>query len=85
MTSDHARTVSGRDLRRLLDSDLPDAVLVLVSGRLEVVAGDDQRATGLEVISRAEFRRQAGPGDLTDTELDQHAVKLAAAVDNLGG
>jgi hypothetical protein len=29
------------DLRRLLDSDQPDAVLVLVEGRLDVVAAED--------------------------------------------
>jgi uncharacterized membrane protein len=83
MTFDDAGTVRGRDLRRLLDSDLPDPALVLVEGRVEVVAV--RQGGGLEVISRTDFLRQAGQTEFTDAELDQHAAKLAAAVDNLGG
>lgn len=84
MTSDDARTVRGRDLRQLLDSDLPDPTLVLVEGRVEVVAGD-QEGAGLEIVSRETLLRRAGRSELTDMELEQHAATLSAAVDNLGG
>lgn len=84
MSFDDTRTVSGRDLRRLLDSDLPNPILVLVEGRVEVVAGDRQ-GTGLEVVSREQFLHRAGQTEFTDAELDQQAATLSAAVDNLGG
>jgi hypothetical protein len=83
MTSEDTRTVRGRDLRRLLDSDLPDPVLVLVEGRIEVVASADRQ--GLEVVTRDDFLRGAGGADLTDDELEQHAATLSATVDTLGG
>ncbi|MBB5960417.1 hypothetical protein FHS29_007041 [Saccharothrix tamanrassetensis] len=85
MTFDDTGTVHGRDLRRLLDSDLPDPILVLVEGRVEVVAAADGQGEGLELITREEFLRRAGQTELTDAELEQHAAKLSAAVDNLGG
>jgi hypothetical protein len=77
------RTVHGQDLRRLVDSDLPDPVLTLVRGRVEVVASND-RSAGLELVSREELLHRAGT-ELTDAELEQEAATLSAAVNNLGG
>jgi hypothetical protein len=85
MTTDRAGAVHGPDLRRLLDSELPDPVLVLHEGRAEVVAANDRERAGLEIISRAELRRRAGRTSFTDAELEQHAAHLATAVNNLGG
>ncbi|WP_407781253.1 hypothetical protein [Actinophytocola sp.] len=84
MNSDDVRTVRGQDLRRLLDSDLPDPTLVLVEGRVEVVPGD-RESGGLEIVSRETLLRRAGRSEFTDTELEQQSAMLSAAVDNLGG
>jgi hypothetical protein len=84
MTFDQTNTVRGSDLRRLLESTLPDPVLVLLAGRTDVVSGDEEHA-GLEIISRETFLRDTGSADLTDAELEQHAANLAAGVANLGG
>ncbi|SDM55710.1 Uncharacterized membrane protein [Allokutzneria albata] len=81
---DASATVRGRDLRRLLDTGLPDPALVLVHGRFEVAAAD-QRGKALEVISREELLRRTGKADPTDAELDQHARALSTAVTTLGG
>jgi hypothetical protein len=85
MTIDRASAVHGQDLRRLLDSELPDPALVLHEGRVEVVAADDRERAGLEIISRAELCRGTGQTSFTDAELEQQAAHLAAAVNNLGG
>ncbi len=82
MTFADAGRVRGSDLRRLLESRLPDPVLVLVGGRIEVVAGGSD---GLELISREEFLRREGRTGFTDAELAQRAATLSSAVDNLGG
>ena len=82
MTFEDTGTVRGRDLRWLLDSDLPNPALVLVRGRVEVVAGGGD---GLELISREELVHREGRTDFTDAELAQLAATLSSAVDNLGG
>ncbi|GAA1357317.1 hypothetical protein [Saccharothrix algeriensis] len=83
--TDDTGTIRGRDLRRLLDSDLADPTLVLVEGRVEVVSAADRQGGGLELVTRRDFLHRAGQEGFTDAELEQHAVKLSAAVDNLGG
>jgi hypothetical protein len=85
MTTDRTGSVQAPDLRRLLDSDLPDPVLVLSAGRAEVVAAGDRERAGLEIISRAEFLRRAGRTSFSDAELELQAGQLSTAVDNLGG
>jgi hypothetical protein len=82
---DDARTVHGDDLRRLLDSELPDATLMMVAGSLTVVAGDDRAASGLEVISRRQLLDRLGDAEPTGDELDRQAANVSVAVDNLGG
>jgi hypothetical protein len=84
MTTDHAASVRGRDLRRLLNSDLPDPVLVLTEGRIDIVA-DDRDRVGLEIVSRTEFLRRTGRTTFTDTELELQATQLSTAVDKVGG
>lgn len=85
MTTDSGGTVHGADLRRLLDSDLRDPVLVLAEGRPEVVASADRERSGLEIVSRAELIRRTGRSTFTDAELEQEATQLSTAVDHLGG
>lgn len=77
--------VRGRDLRRLLDSDLPDPVLVLREGRAEVVPAAERERAGLEVVSREAFLRQAATTTFTDAELDRRATNLSSTVNRLGG
>ncbi|RDI34668.1 hypothetical protein [Lentzea flaviverrucosa] len=82
-------TINDDDLRRLLDSDLPDATLVLVEGRAEVVAArdldTDEFRGALQVTTREDLRsRFAGP-DVTGPELRWIAATLGSTVDNLGG
>jgi 2-polyprenyl-6-methoxyphenol hydroxylase-like FAD-dependent oxidoreductase len=57
-------TIDAEDLRRLLASDLPDAVLALTEGRLDVVLADDLDADdyrgALLVLSREELLARSG-------------------------
>ncbi|KJK46869.1 hypothetical protein UK23_22195 [Lentzea aerocolonigenes] len=73
------------DLKRLLQSDRPDAALVLVEGRY-LVAGREELASGaLPVVTRDELLERTGGWPVTDRDLDAVAAKLSSAVDNLGG
>ncbi|UVS79813.1 hypothetical protein Actkin_03563 [Actinokineospora sp. UTMC 2448] len=83
MANEEPLTVHGGDLRELLDSDLPDPVLVLREGRVDVVAGADR--AGLEVISRADLLRTTGQTEFTDDDLERQAAALTATTNNLGG
>jgi hypothetical protein len=85
MATDRIGTVHGQDLRRLLDSDLADPVLVLQEGRAEVVPGDGRDRSGLEIVSRAEFVGRAGRTTFSDEDLERQAARLSTAVDELGG
>jgi hypothetical protein len=82
-------TVNEDDLRRLLDSGLPDATLVLVEGRTEVVAaqdlGTDAFRGALQVTTREELLAHFDGADVTEPELERIAATLGSTVDNLGG
>jgi hypothetical protein len=82
-------TISVDDVKRLLEVSDPDAVLVLIEGRTEVIA---QRETdspeylgALQVISRDDLIRQVGGDELSDHELAEQAARLDATVSELGG
>lgn len=80
--------ISTDDVRRLLQSDDKDAVLVLVEGRTEVI-GAGQLASepyrgALEVISRDDLVNRVGQ-DPSEHELAEQAAILDAAVSELGG
>ncbi len=81
-------TITSDDVRSLLDADA-DAVLVLLEGRAQVVAGgdlDDEAHRGaLEVISRADLVERTGGTDLSEHELAEQAGTLDATVTELGG
>ncbi|KMO75342.1 NADH dehydrogenase [Mycolicibacterium chlorophenolicum] len=82
-------TISTDDVRRLLTAD-PDALLVLIEGRAEVITSkaldDDAFRGAMEVISRAALlERTGGATDLADAELSMQAAALDTAVTELGG
>ncbi|ETK35511.1 hypothetical protein [Microbispora sp. ATCC PTA-5024] len=70
------------DVRRLLESPAPDATLVLVEGRCEVVPGD--AADGLVIASRRDLEDEVGGEDLDDGQLGRLADRLDSVVRDLG-
>ena len=79
ITADHVRT--------LLTAAEP-ATLVLLEGRVDVVAADrlatDEWAGALEVISRDELVERVGPQP-GEADLEREAAALTASVQQLGG
>jgi hypothetical protein len=75
--------VVGRDdVRRLLESSAPDATMVLIEGRCEIVPGDE--ADGLVIASRRDLESRLKGADLTDQRLDHLAEGLETVVRDLG-
>jgi hypothetical protein len=72
------------DLRRLLDSDLPDPVLVLTEGRLAVEPSDARTAGASEVITRGDLRDRLGEAD-GRRDLELVAATLTTAIVQRGG
>jgi hypothetical protein len=81
-------TISSDDVRHLLQSDEPDAVLVLVEGRTEVIRSgqlaSDQYRGALEVISRDDLTKHLGDTP-SEHDLAEQAGLLDAAVSEMGG
>ena len=80
--------VTADDVRRLLAAG-PDAVLILVEGRVDVVApaelDTDAYRGALQIITRDELVRGAGGEQLSERELTEQAAELDSAVSELGG
>ncbi len=80
--------ITADEVRRLLGSET-DAVLVLVEGRIDVVAATDLETDAyrgaLQVITRDELIERAGGEQLSDRELSEQAAALDTAVSELGG
>jgi hypothetical protein len=81
-------TISTDDVRRLLASERPDAVLVLVEGRTEVI-GARQLASeayrgALEVVARDDLAKRLGDAP-SEHDLAEQASLLDSAVNELGG
>ena len=80
--------VTAEDVRRLLTAG-SDAVLVLVEGRVDVIAPTDldtDRYRGaLQITTRDELVRAAGGQELSERELTEQAAALDSAVSELGG
>ena len=80
--------VNADDVRRLLAAGA-DAVLVLVEGRVDVVAPaqlDTEPYRGaLQIITRDELVRGAGSEQLSEREIKEQAAELDSAVSELGG
>ncbi|MGW4057695.1 hypothetical protein ACWEGE_05425 [Amycolatopsis sp. NPDC004747] len=73
------------DLRRLLGSSLPDPVLVLTGGRMEVEPADTETPGASDVITRTDLRAQLDGEEATDHELELIAATLTTAVVQRGG
>ena len=80
--------VTADDVRRLLAAG-PDAVLILVEGRVDVVAPaelDTEPYRGaLQIITREELVHGAGGEQLSEREIKEQAAELDSAVSELGG
>jgi hypothetical protein len=81
-------TISIDDVRRLLQSDEPDSVLVLVEGRTEVIGAgrlaSEQYRGALEVISRDDLMKRLGDAP-SEHDVAEQAALLDTAVSELGG
>ncbi|WP_066900467.1 hypothetical protein [Mycolicibacterium houstonense] len=81
-------TISADDVRRLLASDVADAVLVLVQGHTEVVSAEqlesDEYRGAMRVAARSDLIEQSRGAQLSEEQLAEEAAKLDSAVSNLG-
>ena len=81
-------TISSEDVRRLLQSDDSDSVLVLVEGRTEVIGAgqlaSDQYRGALEIISRDDLANRLGDAP-SEHDVAEQAALLDAAVSEMGG
>jgi hypothetical protein len=81
-------TISTDDVRRLLQSDEPDSVLVLVEGRTEVIGASqlasEQYRGALEVIARDDLMKRLGDAP-SEHDVAEQAAQLDMAVNELGG
>ncbi|OBG18811.1 hypothetical protein A5764_17820 [Mycobacterium sp. 852002-51057_SCH5723018] len=81
-------TVKAEHVRRLLAAREPDAALVAIEGRIEVVTpaqldSADYRGA-LQIATRDDVVQRTGGGELSDRELAEQAEDLDTAVRNLG-
>jgi NADH dehydrogenase len=76
-------TITAEHLRRLLDA-APDAQLVVVEGRAEVV-GRGEAEGSLAVVSRQELLDRLGVAEHHPESLEDVARRLDSAVTSLGG
>jgi hypothetical protein len=76
--------ISAEDVRRLLESDRPDAALMIIGGR-PVIASEEGPEGGLSVISRADLLSRAGDRVHSPEGLAEVAAELDVAVRELGG
>ncbi|MEU7882254.1 hypothetical protein [Microbispora bryophytorum] len=75
--------VVGRDeVRALLESPSPDATLVLVGGRCEVVP--ESRAEGVVIAGRRDLESLLGDGPVDDRRLGELADRLDTVARDLG-
>jgi hypothetical protein len=81
-------TVEAADVRRLLDSDREDPVLVLVRGRAEVIAAGEQDTDeyrgALLITSRRTLLEQAGNQRDSLPDEEHLATTLSEMADRLG-
>ena len=82
-------TISTGDVRELLETEAPNAVLVLVEGRTAVIGAgqlaSEQYRGALEVISRDNLIKQLGGTEPSGHELAEQAAILDSAVSEMGG
>ena len=82
-------TISSDDVRRLLGASEPDAVLVLIEGRPEVISAaavdSDEFRGALTTATREQLIERVGSAELSAHELTEQAASLDAMISNLGG
>jgi hypothetical protein len=82
-------TISADDVRRLLEDESPDAILVLLEGRAQVIsqseADSDAYRGALQVVSRDDLLQRIGGADLSDRLIQEQATILDTTVSELGG
>jgi bifunctional DNA-binding transcriptional regulator/antitoxin component of YhaV-PrlF toxin-antitoxin module len=82
-------TISPDDVRRLVGASEPDAVLVLIEGRPEVIpaaaADSDEFRGALTIATREQLIERVGSAELSAHELTEQAASLDAMISNLGG
>lgn len=81
--------ITPEDVERLMESDQPDATLVIVGGRPVVAAGAETAGSdgpeGFVVVSRADLVARAGERLSSAEGRELIAAELDAAVTHLGG
>jgi hypothetical protein len=82
-------TISPDNVRQLLEDESPDAVLVLIEGRAEVISqsesDSDAYRGALQVVSRDDLLQRIGGADLSDRLIGEQAAILDTTVSELGG
>ncbi|ORB74149.1 hypothetical protein [Mycobacterium scrofulaceum] len=81
-------TVSADDVRRLLDSQDEQSVLVAIEGRIDVASPAELDTAAyrgaLQLATRGEVLARAGGAQLSERELAEQAEELDTALRNLG-
>ncbi|OBI07680.1 hypothetical protein [Mycobacterium scrofulaceum] len=81
-------SVSAEDVRRLLDRQDEDAVLVAIEGRIDVASAAELESPdyrgALQIATRQEVLDRAGGPQLSEHELAEQAEELDTAFRNLG-
>jgi hypothetical protein len=82
-------TISSDDVRRLLAAPENDAVLVLITGRPEVMAAaavdSDEFRGALTIATREQVIERVGSAEPSEHELAEQAANLDSMISNLGG
>ncbi|MDX1887730.1 hypothetical protein [Mycolicibacterium sp. 120270] len=80
--------ITSDDVKQLLESDDPEAVLVLIEGRVEVITPREiespQYRGALQVVSRDELIKRTDGADLCQRDLEEQAALLDSTVSELG-
>src|SRR4029079_5983773 len=82
-------TISPDNVRQLLEDESPDAVLVLIEGRAEVISqsesDSDAYRGALQVVSRDDLLQRIGGADLSDRLIEEQAAILDTTAADRGG
>jgi hypothetical protein len=81
-------SVSAEDVRRLLERDDEQAVLVAIEGRIDVVSAAELESPdylgALQIATRQEMLERTEGAQLSERELAEQAEELDTALRNLG-
>jgi hypothetical protein len=81
--------ISVDDVKQLLQHDDPEALLVLIEGRAEIItpreADSPQYRGALQVISRDDLIKRTSGAEVSDHDLAEQAALLDSTISELGG